>query len=124
MKTLRTLALLLGVVTAQAFAAPAAPDGFYLVEDEPAAVVSSFKAVPADKTFSKTLSRWATNAGWKVSWELESEYSFSYPADFGADFIPAVDGLCASLNSSGIRARAIAYEENKVVRIVLEGTQR
>lgn len=126
------LALLLGLAFAPAYAAPGAgvpaltPDGFYLVEDEPAVVAQSLthKALSSDKSFRDLLSRWAASSGWSVSWELDSEYGFSYRADFGPDFLKAVDGICASLNSTGVRARAIVYQENKVVRIVLEGAPR
>lgn len=127
-KSLSVLALLLGAVTTQAYASSvgAPPDGYVLVEDEPAVTPANttFKALASDKTFRNTLSRWAKETGWKLSWELPDEYSFSYAANFGTDFIKAVDGLCANLNSTGVRARAIAYQENKVVRIVLEGAQR
>lgn len=99
------------------------PDGFILVVDEPAVVNQVFRAEMADKTFETTLVRWAKQAGWSVSWELGSEYSIGYAGEFGTDFVRAVDSLCASLNSSGVRARSRVYLDNKVVRVVLEGAQ-
>lgn len=108
-----------------AVAAPA-PEGFYLVEDAPAVgqAALSYRAMSTDKGFRELVSRWGRETGWSVAWELDSDYSFSYASDFGQDFYRAVDGVCASLNSLGIRAKALAYPENKVLRIVLEGTPR
>lgn len=102
-------------------------DGFDKVEADGASLVApvkSFKALSTDKSFRGTLSRWSKDMGWHLSWELDSEYAFDFEATFDGDFLRAVDGVCANLNSSGVPARAIAYEGNKVIRIVAEGAKR
>jgi hypothetical protein len=106
--------------------ATAIPDGFYLVEDTPTVghPEVGYRARASDKSFRDLVTRWGADTGWQVAWELDADYSFSYASDFGHDFLRAVDGVCGSLNSLGVRARALAYPDNKVLRIVLEGTPR
>lgn len=107
---------------------PATPlDGFDKVVADGASLVApsqTYQALVSDKSFRGTLERWSRNSGWHLSWELDSEYAFNFEARFEGDFLKAVDGVCANLNASGVSARAIAYEGNKVIRIVAEGTHQ
>ena len=88
------------------------------------APVKAFKALASDKTYHDSIARWSREVGWNLSWELDSDYSFNFEADFGSDYFKAIDMLCANLNSAGVPARAVVYQGNKVVRIVLEGAKR
>lgn len=106
---------------------PAVPDEFDKVVADGASLlapVKNYRAVVADKSFRGTLERWSKESGWRLSWELDAEFSFDYDADFDTDFFKAVDGVCSNLNSLGVPARAVAYEGNKVIRIVPEGAKR
>lgn len=108
-------------------AKPLPTDGFDKVEADGASLAlptQAFKALTADKSFHGALTRWTTEMGWHLSWELDSDYSFGYEARFDDDFMKAIDGVCANLNSSGVSARAVVYEGNKVIRIVAEGAKR
>ena len=89
-----------------------------------------FRTLESDRTYRAALTRWLADAPgdgkkWKLSWELaEDDYEFAYEGEFGPELVKAVDGLCAALNASGIRARAYFYEGSRVVRLVMEGTPR
>jgi hypothetical protein len=112
----------------KAAVAPAASaDGFDKVVADGTSLLAplkSFKALSSDRTYHDSIARWSRDTGWNLSWELDSDYAFSFEADFGDDYIKAIDTLCANLNSAGVPARAVVYQGNKVVRIVMEGAKR
>ncbi|MBC8737287.1 hypothetical protein F6X40_10750 [Paraburkholderia sp. UCT31] len=87
---------------------------------------SSFKAEAVDKTIRGTLTRWCLESGWHLSWELrdDQDMQVDFAADFGSDFYKAVDGVLANVNANGGHVVAVAYEGNKVVRILSEGVPK
>jgi len=127
------LATFLGLTTLASAATPSPkptsapiPEGFEVESANGASLVAplkEYKALSSDKSFHGVLSRWSIEAGWHLSWELDSEYTFSFEAAFGNDFIKAVDAVCANLATTGVSAKALVYENNKVIRIVAEGTK-
>ena len=87
-------------VPATAGAAPPAP--VFLV-----ASVPRWEVLTSDMTLSKTLARWAQDAGYRLQWDAPRNFLIGAPTGFSGDFETAVSAL---LSTPGIRLSEFPLE--------------
>jgi hypothetical protein len=89
----------------------------------PAKPDTVWEIVPADKTLSAALARWAGAAGWQLVWELQVDYAVETRTTVPGTFEEAVDAVARSMGSAETAMQAIFYKGNKVLRIVAKGSE-
>lgn len=79
--------------------------------------------VPTDKTLNAALARWASVAGWQLMWELPVDYAVEARTTVPGNFEEAVSTVAKSMETAEIPMKAIFYQGNKVLRIVVKGSE-
>jgi len=77
----------------------------------------------ADKTLNAALSRWAGSAGWQLLWELPVDYAVEARTTVPGNFDQAVRTVVHSMESAEIPMKAVFYQGNKVLRIMVKGSE-
>jgi hypothetical protein len=77
----------------------------------------------ADKTLNAALSRWASSAGWQLLWELPVDYAVEARTTVPGNFDQAVRMVIDSMASAQIPMKAVFYQGNKVLRIMVKGSE-
>lgn len=85
----------------------------------PAAAVPSWDVTPADRTLKAALTRWAEAAGWQLVWELPIDYAVSARTEIKGSFTAAVEAVAGSMSTADTPMKAIFYDGNRVLRIVV-----
>lgn len=98
-------------------AAPAEP----VVPAPPAAPV--WEIMVSDKTLNAALQRWAAAAGWQLLWELPVDYAVEARTTVPGNFDEAVNTVVKSMESAEIPMKAVFYQGNKVLRIMVKGSE-
>lgn len=71
------------------------------------ATVPRWEVLTSDMTLSKTLARWAQDAGYRLQWDAPRNFLIGAPTGFGGDFETAVSAL---LSTPGIRLSEFPLE--------------
>jgi hypothetical protein len=98
-------------------AAPAEP----VVPAPPAA--PGWEIMVSDKTLNAALQRWAAAAGWQLLWELPVDYAVEARTTVPGNFDEAVNTVVKSMESAEIPMKAVFYQGNKVLRIMVKGSE-
>jgi hypothetical protein len=87
----------------------------------PAAPV--WEIMVSDKTLNAALQRWAAAAGWQLLWELPVDYAVEARTTVPGNFDEAVNTVVKSMESAEIPMKAVFYQGNKVLRIMVKGSE-
>lgn len=88
------------------------------------AKTASWSVKTADRTVRGALARWAREAGWQLAWEVNVDFPILLEAAFTGSFENAVQSVMLSLSETDNPVKAIAYDDNRVIRVVRYGDQR
>lgn len=83
----------------------------------------TWEIMVSDKTLNAALQRWAAAAGWQLLWELPVDYAVEAKTTVPGSFDEAVNTVVKSMETAEIPMKAVFYQGNKVLRIMVKGSE-
>lgn len=77
----------------------------------------------SDQTLKAALLRWASSEGWQLVWEAPVDYAVERDTSIGGSFEQAIEAVARSMAGAEAPLQVIFYKGNRVIRIVVKGTQ-